>query len=253
MRVPLEDESTRPVRAQCDGGTRGEVDVTATRGPRRPLRIAVGSDELLLSQAVRAALAARGFVTHTVQWRSAVPDDRPALQLSRLRPDAGLMLCRDDLSPTLAQVLWLFVQHPVRWVVVTSDGPGPAWGALLEAGAGAVMSSERTLDEVVEAIIVVAHGDRLVDSTTEAGVIALWHAVARERREALARLRTLTPREHAVLELLVDGQSIRAIAASSDLAEATVRSQVRSVLHKLGVGSQLRAAAAVRTLCGRLP
>lgn len=227
--------------------------MTETRGPRRPLRIAVGSDELLLGQAIRAALAARGFVTRTVQWRSSVPDDRPALQLSRLSPDAGLMLCRDDLSPTLAQVLWLFAQHPVRWVVVTSDGPGPAWGALLEAGAGAVMSSERTLDEVAEAIVGVAHGDRLVDTTTEAGVLALWHAVARERREALDRLRTLTPREHAVLELLGDGQSVRTIAASSDLTEATVRSQVKSVLHKLGVRSQLRAVAAVRTLCGHRP
>lgn len=224
-----------------------------TRGAGPPLRVAVGSDQLLVGQTLRAALAAQGFVARTIHWRSSVPDDRPALQLSRLRPAAGLMLCGDKLSPTLAQVLWLLVQHPVRWVVVTSDGPAPAWGALLEAGAGSVVSARSSLAEVVDALVGVAAGDRLVDSATEAGLLELWHEVSPERRETLARMRTLTPREHAVLELIGAGQSVRAIAASWDVAETTVRSQVKSVLHKLGVDSQLRAVAVVHSLCGEVP
>ena len=217
---------------------------------RATLRVAVGSEQLLVGQAVRAALTGQGITARVVDWRSSVPDDRPALQLARLRPDAGLMLCRDDLSPRLAQVQWLFAQHPVRWVVVTGEGPGAVWGALVEAGAGAVMSASAHLDDVIDALHHLSAGDRLVDGATEAELLALWADVPPERRETMARLRTLTPREHAVLEQLASGRSVHVIADSWQVAEATVRSQVKSLLRKLGVTSQLRAVAAVRTLCG---
>lgn len=58
-----------------------------------------------------------------------------------------------------------------------------------------------------------------------------------------ARLALLTQCEAEVLELLCDGITVRRIAALRGLTEATVRTQVRSILRKLGVDSQLAAVA----------
>ena len=49
-----------------------------------------------------------------------------------------------------------------------------------------------------------------------------------------------------MLRSLGDGHSVAAIARRCYVAEATVRSQVRGVLTKLGVGSQLEAVALAR-------
>ena len=53
----------------------------------------------------------------------------------------------------------------------------------------------------------------------------------------------LGQRESQVLAELVAGRQVRQIAAEGSVSEATVRTQVKSVLSKLGVGSQLAAVS----------
>jgi DNA-binding NarL/FixJ family response regulator len=59
-----------------------------------------------------------------------------------------------------------------------------------------------------------------------------------------ARFDQLTPREAGVLCALADGLSAEEIARHHHVALTTVRSQIRSVLQKLGVRTQLAAVAA---------
>jgi DNA-binding NarL/FixJ family response regulator len=72
-------------------------------------------------------------------------------------------------------------------------------------------------------------------------------AALRERRahdrDRLAPFESLTPREEAVLGELMDGSSAEQIAESSFVSTATVRSQIRAVLGKLSVHSQVAAVA----------
>ena len=68
------------------------------------------------------------------------------------------------------------------------------------------------------------------------------------RSKDLAPFKTLTPRERAVLAALAQGQRAETIAAAAFLSEATVRSQIRGVLAKLGVNSQLEAVALAWTV-----
>jgi DNA-binding NarL/FixJ family response regulator len=56
----------------------------------------------------------------------------------------------------------------------------------------------------------------------------------------------LTPREHAVLELLVDGASNKEIARSLGISASTVKFHVRSIADKLGADG--RAEAVVHAL-----
>ena len=55
------------------------------------------------------------------------------------------------------------------------------------------------------------------------------------------RLDLLTPRERQVLGALIEGRTVRAISEQSVVSEATVRTQVKSILAKLEVSSQLAA------------
>jgi hypothetical protein len=54
----------------------------------------------------------------------------------------------------------------------------------------------------------------------------------------------MTPREAEVLRLLYGGLPVRMIAQRLQVAEATVRTQVKRVLRKLEVRSQIGAVAA---------
>ena len=63
------------------------------------------------------------------------------------------------------------------------------------------------------------------------------------QRSALSPFEQLTQREREVLALLIDGLAAEEIAETRYVALTTVRSQIRSVLRKLGVRSQLAAVA----------
>jgi DNA-binding NarL/FixJ family response regulator len=65
----------------------------------------------------------------------------------------------------------------------------------------------------------------------------------------LAPFEELSAREREVLGALLDGKTANAIATTSFVSISTVRSQIRSVLQKLNVNSQLEAVAAA-TRCG---
>ncbi len=78
-------------------------------------------------------------------------------------------------------------------------------------------------------------GRRLRDATAS----GLWERAAEAR--ALAEL---TERERVVLCGLIHGSSAAAIAGEGSRSLATVRSQIQSLLRRLGVRSQLAAVAA---------
>ena len=62
-----------------------------------------------------------------------------------------------------------------------------------------------------------------------------------EEDELRARLQQLTSRENEILGLLMEGNTVSEIARLNVVSEATVRTQVRSILTKLEVSSQLAA------------
>jgi len=67
------------------------------------------------------------------------------------------------------------------------------------------------------------------------------------------RLELLTPREAQVLGHLMEGRPVRDIAHVSFVSEATVRTQVKSILAKLEVTSQLAAVGAAHLVDWRPP
>tara|TARA_R110002072_G_scaffold68523_2_gene166762 strand:+ start:142 stop:807 length:666 start_codon:yes stop_codon:yes gene_type:complete len=58
----------------------------------------------------------------------------------------------------------------------------------------------------------------------------------------------LTPRQHAVLELLAEGKANKIIAYELDISEITVKAHVSAILRKLGVTNRLQAVIAAKNI-----
>lgn len=211
-----------------------------------PLRVAVTSDQRLLADMAAAALAGVGVNTTAVDW----PTDRSCRSVRRrllgFRPHVCLSLydLEDPSSARIGQLLVADETFP--WVALATGVPGPAWGGALHAGAHAVLPGRLSMAELVTALRHAAAREEVMDPGQRAEVVEAWnHATEREQR-LVTRMETLTPREMFVLEHLYEGERVNTIASDAGVSEATVRSQVKSVLRKLNVGSQIAAVAAYR-------
>jgi DNA-binding NarL/FixJ family response regulator len=213
--------------------------------PRESLRVAVASDQSLIAEAVRMALTSRGHDAVVIRWPGdAVPHPRAAPRPRSL--DAGLLLSDLDRWSRVRAAEMVLGRIKVPWLALTTAPRGPAWGAVLEAGARLVLPSTTRLDRIVDVLVEVVQGRAATTPDERADLLAQWRR-RRDRRDQIAdRLARLTPREHEVLRLLYLGESVTHIAAMLEVAPTTVRSQVKSILRKMDVNSQLSAVVAYR-------
>jgi DNA-binding NarL/FixJ family response regulator len=86
----------------------------------------------------------------------------------------------------------------------------------------------------------------MVSDAERQDLIASLREDRRRRRRRMASFDDLTVREAEVLIMICDGLSAAEVAEESYVSVATVRTQIRSILMKLGVRSQLAAAAKAR-------
>ena len=107
------------------------------------------------------------------------------------------------------------------------------------------------LDEIEQLILLLPEGGVAPCAEELEDYLDTWRSAQERSRGLQERLNRLTPRELQVLDLLRGGLPVRSIASRLGLSESTVRSQVRAVLHKLDVRSQLAAVALLRD--DRLP
>jgi DNA-binding NarL/FixJ family response regulator len=189
-------------------------------------------------------LFGRGLATAALRWPGETsPHSRTPDQ--QLPFDAGLMISDLDRPVRLRMAIHVLGEVPAPWLVLTGAPRGPLWGAALQAGARTVMASSASLDHVLTMLERVAAGQDPAPPGEHAELVAAWERVRQENASIRARVQTLTPREWEVLLLLYDGEPVPRISALLEISPATVRSQVKAVLRKLEVNSQLAAVAAV--------
>ena len=116
----------------------------------------------------------------------------------------------------------------------------------LEAGALGVASKAAGFASVLDEVRRTAAGETVTPVTVRAQLLAdlAAHRRAAERRRA--PFEALSGRERDVLRLIGEGHQAAAIAQMSYVSLATVRTQIRSILLKLDVTSQVAAAALAR-------
>jgi two-component system nitrate/nitrite response regulator NarL len=206
-------------------------------------RITVVDRHELFAEALDVALTLAGHRVHRVSaYEQALPTNRLAAVLQRSR--ARVVLLDPDLEDSdSTPVIRPLVQAGITVVVLTADADRARWGEWLVLGARTVMSKSSSLNAILSALRTIADGHAPLPRAERDRLIQHYY---RERGEILARrkpLASLTQREREVLSHLIHGDNVSDIAKANGVAEATVRTQVKSILGKLGVTSQVAAVA----------
>ncbi len=209
-------------------------------------RVALVAERRLVGQAIAAALHGRGIAPVLFDWpeRGGRLSFRRAL--ARSGASVGVILCDLRTPDLLHDVELLVARGPIRWLVLTDSDFGPRWGTVLDAGATGVLPTTTTTASLERALRDTMAGRSPTPPALRERALRAWESVAEEQRELIRRMELLTHREYEILGSLYDGMSVRRIADASGVAEATVRSQVKSLRRKLDVDSQLGAVALYR-------
>jgi DNA-binding NarL/FixJ family response regulator len=242
--APAPDAAAPAQRAR----PRASPDVLAPAGPAEgePTRypVLVVDDHELVGSTVVLALQDRGYEAHRCGTTSradilataaALPPGLVLLDLELGSDSAGRPLDGVDLIGDLNSDGW-------RVLVVTGVVAQDRLAAAVTAGAAGVLLKTSALRRFLELVEQAADGRLLMPPAER----RQWVELHRRRRGEASRLAQLTTREREVLERLAAGARAGAIATADGVSITTVRTHIRAVLVKLGVSSQLEAAALLR-------
>lgn len=130
-------------------------------------------------------------------------------------------------------------QPDVDVLVLTSFGDDDEVFGVLAAGAGGYILKDTRPELVVQAVRAMADGQAVFDAKIAARVIAGKTEAAPQPDAALLDL--LSERELDVLRLMARGMSNKEIARALWIGEATVKTHVSHVLHKMGTADRTQA------------
>jgi DNA-binding NarL/FixJ family response regulator len=172
-------------------------------------------------------------------------DGEDAVAATRqLRPDVVLMDIRMPVLDGIEATRRLVRDQPnTRVLILTTFGlDGYVYDAL-RAGASGFMLKDAPPEEIAAAVRIVANGDALLAPAVTRAVIEEF--ARRRPAEAPAdrtspALESLTPREREVLDLLARGLSNPEICDRLVISEATAKTHVARILHKLGLRDRVQ-------------
>lgn len=145
-----------------------------------------------------------------------------------------------------SEIVGLLAARGIAVLVLAGDCARLDQARCLEAGAVGVVSKGSSFDAVLDAVRCALEGYTVTPVGVRVAMLAELADHRRAEETSAARFEDLTRREQIVLGAIVDGHSAATIAERSYVSLSTVRTQIRSILQKLGVNSQLAAAALAR-------
>jgi two-component system, NarL family, response regulator DevR len=204
---------------------------------RDRVRVFLVDDHVVVRAGVRVLLEASGEV-EVVGESGTVAD--AVHRIAATGPDVAVIDVRlpDGSGTELCAVVR--ERHPsIACLILTSFADDEALFESIRSGAAGFLLKQVRADGLLEAVVKVAAGESLVDSTVTA---RLLDRVRNPQPATDPRLELLTPLERSVLRLVADGLTNRQIAPQVHLSESTVKNYVSSILHKLGVSRRTEAA-----------
>jgi DNA-binding NarL/FixJ family response regulator len=124
-------------------------------------------------------------------------------------------------------------------MLTSSDEEADLYEAV-KSGASGYLLKDSSIDEVSQAVRVVADGQSLISPSMAVKLIDEFKQMSRPDRGAVPGLR-LTERELEVLRLVAKGHNNREIARQLFISENTVKNHVRNLLEKLQLHSRMEA------------
>jgi DNA-binding NarL/FixJ family response regulator len=202
-------------------------------------RVLIADDDDLM----RAGLAELLTADPAIEIVGQASTGRQAIERARrLTPDVVLMDVRmPDLDGIAATRELSRTAPSTRVLIVTTFEQDDYIFGALRAGASGFLLKRTRPEELIAAVHTIAAGDSLLSPSVTRRVIDRMAQQPTPDLADRARLETLTPREHDVLELIARGLSNREIAAALVVEESTVRTHVKRILMKLDLRDRVQA------------
>jgi two-component system, NarL family, nitrate/nitrite response regulator NarL len=223
------------------------VTTAAGTASRRDFRIVVVDDHALFTDALGLTLGIEGYDVRAIalppegmstgELLTTVLAQRPRLVLL----DLGLGASGDGV-----ELVGPLASAGIDVVVLTAEPDRGRWGEAVRHGARKVLSKSAPLRESLGVVRRLQQGLAVTTVDEREHLVRLHREHRLQLQERRRRLGLLTQREGGVLGELMEGRAVREIAAAWGVSEATVRTQVKSVLAKLEVSSQLAAVGLAR-------
>jgi DNA-binding NarL/FixJ family response regulator len=216
---------------------------------RKTTSVLIVEDHRVVGEGLEAALRVNGFAPLLSACESAEAIMEEARALA---PDLVLLDLQLDKGGDGYDLIRPLVALGATVLVLTGVTDRTQLAICLEAGANGVVSKAGSFSGLLEQVQRAASGQAVTSVTERAAYTEelRQHRVAEKARTA--PFEALTRREAEVLGLILEGLSAQEMARESYVSMPTIRTQIRSIFLKLGVNSQLEAAAMARAM-GWLP
>ena len=204
-------------------------------------RVAIVEDHILFAETLAHALRGRDIEVLVATGESAAALVR---EVRRFQP--GLALVDLGLGTTIgsgADLIAPLVDAGARVLIVTGITDRVRLAECLEQGASGFVNKTVPFDELLEAVLRTLDGERTLALPEREHLLAELRRDRDAEADKEAVLERLTQREAAVLTELMDGRAAETIAQRSFVAVSTVRTQIRAILRKLEVNSQVAAVS----------
>jgi DNA-binding NarL/FixJ family response regulator len=220
-------------------------DILVAEPNEGDIPVLIVEDHALLANTLVIALSAEGCRARIADLSSV---EVVLQQVRTFRP--GVVLLDLDLGPLGDGVAMVkpLTELGARVLVVSGTTDRLRLAETVELGAVGFLSKQAPFEQLLSTVLDVVAQRPVLSTARRYELLADLRAARAIRERDLAPFTTLTPRERSVLAALAQGQRVDTIAAAAVVSEATVRSQIRGVLAKLNVNSQLEAVALAWTV-----
>ena len=202
-------------------------------------RISIVDDHHLFAESLDVSLTLQGYVVQRIA--PSPPSGALLARVLRSRPRIVLLDLDLGLRTSGVRLVEPLTAAGVQVVVLTSSRVEAEWGSCLHRGARAVMPKSSQLNGVLAVIRELAEGKPVLAREERERLVRVFHEDRSRQHAVTSRFEKLSARESQVLRELMAGHQVADIARAFVVSEATVRTQVKSILAKLGVTSQLTA------------
>ncbi|UPK76168.1 response regulator transcription factor [Nocardioidaceae bacterium SCSIO 66511] len=215
------------------------TDPEATNGAASGVtRVLVVDDQELFRRGLMMVLAGED----DLEIVGDAPDGPTALgMVVELRPDVALLDVRmPGVSGLETCAAMRTIAPDTRIIMLTSSDDESDLYASVKAGASGYLLKDASIDEVADAVRLVADGQSLINPAMAAKLLEEFKLMAQPRPEEPPGPR-LTGRELEVLKEVARGLNNRQIASALFISENTVKNHIRNILEKLQLHSRVEA------------
>lgn len=206
-------------------------------------RVTIVDDHGVVAHTLAVTLTSRGVEVTIVE-----PSTAEDLVVEATATNPDLVLLDLDLGEAgdATELIAPLVDRGAQVVMLTGVTDPVRRAACVAAGALGIVDKASGFDRLVDVLHGTITTGRLLSDHAREEHLALLREHRRAQRARLEDFEALSPREAHVLGELIQGASVDDVARTSVVSVATVRSQVRAILRKLGAPSQVAAIGRAR-------